>query len=99
MIIECIHCPAVKTIQYATKRERILMLGNLTGWHLLIILAVILLLFGATRLPALSRAVGQSVKIFRSETKSAKDDAVTSESSEAKPTASVPSSSDSLPKI
>ena len=26
------------------------MLGNLTGWHLLILLAVILLLFGAVRL-------------------------------------------------
>jgi sec-independent protein translocase protein TatA len=45
------------------------MFANLSGWHLLIILAVVLLLFGATRLPALSRSVGQSVRIFRSETK------------------------------
>ncbi len=43
------------------------MLGGLTGWHLLIILALILVLFGATRLPKLARSVGQSMRIFRSE--------------------------------
>lgn len=43
------------------------MLGNLTGWHALIVLAVILLLFGATKLPALARSVGQSAKIFKKE--------------------------------
>lgn len=46
------------------------MLGNLTGWHFLIVLLVVLLLFGATKLPALARSVGQSMKIFRSEMKS-----------------------------
>ncbi len=46
------------------------MLGNAFGWpHLIIILAVVLLLFGATRLPALSRSLGQSIKIFRREVK------------------------------
>jgi sec-independent protein translocase protein TatA len=50
------------------------MLGNLNGWHLVIILVVILLLFGATRLPALSKSVAQSMRIFRSETKAMKDD-------------------------
>ncbi len=43
------------------------MFANLTGWHVLIILAVILLLFGAPRLPALARSVGQSLKILRHE--------------------------------
>jgi len=46
------------------------MVGNLTGWHLLIIVAIVLLLFGATRLPALARSIGQSTKIFREEMKS-----------------------------
>jgi len=50
------------------------MFANMSGWHLLIILAVVLLLFGATRLPALSRSVGQSVRIFRSETKNLSED-------------------------
>lgn len=45
------------------------MLGNLQGWHLIIVLVVILLLFGATRLPALARSIGQSTKIFRQEMK------------------------------
>lgn len=40
---------------------------NLTGWHAIIILAAILLLFGATRLPALARSVGQSMNIVKSE--------------------------------
>lgn len=34
-----------------------------------IILAVVLLLFGATRLPALSKSLGQSIKSFRKEMK------------------------------
>ncbi|MCS5716777.1 Sec-independent protein translocase subunit TatA [Herbiconiux sp. CPCC 205763] len=50
------------------------MLGNLNGWHLVIILVVVLLLFGATRLPALSKSVAQSMRIFKSETKAMKDD-------------------------
>jgi len=44
-------------------------MANLQGWHLIIVLVVILLLFGATRLPALARSVGQSTKIFRQEMK------------------------------
>ncbi len=51
------------------------MLSNLTGWHALIILAVVVLLFGATRLPALAKAVGQSTKIFKSELSQPGDDA------------------------
>jgi sec-independent protein translocase protein TatA len=43
------------------------MLRDLGGWHFLIILAVLVLLFGATKLPALAKGVGQSVKIFRKE--------------------------------
>jgi sec-independent protein translocase protein TatA len=50
-------------------------MGNLTGWHLIIVLVVILLLFGATRLPALSKSLGQSIKIFRKEVKTEGGDA------------------------
>jgi sec-independent protein translocase protein TatA len=50
-----------------------------TGWHALIILVVILLLFGAPKLPALARSLGQSMKILKTEirddTKSAASDA------------------------
>ena len=50
------------------------MLGNLTGWHFVIILVIILLLFGAPKLPGLARSLGQSMRIFRSEVKTMKDE-------------------------
>lgn len=43
------------------------MLQNLTGWHALIVLAIVLLIFGAAKLPALARSVGQSVRILKQE--------------------------------
>lgn len=49
------------------------MLGNAFGWpHLVIILVVILLIFGASRLPALARSLGQSTKILKEELKDGK---------------------------
>jgi sec-independent protein translocase protein TatA len=50
------------------------MLGNLTGWHLVIILVVIVLLFGSTKLPALAKSVGQSMRIFKGEVKTMKEE-------------------------
>ena len=50
------------------------MLQNLSGWHALIILAVILLLFGAAKLPALAKSVGQSVRILKDEVLEADDE-------------------------
>ncbi|MCX6502372.1 MAG: Sec-independent protein translocase subunit TatA [Microbacterium sp.] len=48
------------------------------GWpHLLIILAVIILLFGAAKLPALAKSVGQSARVFKGEMKAMKDDDTT----------------------
>lgn len=39
-------------------------------WAWIIILAVVLLLFGATRLPALAKSLGQSARVLRKELKS-----------------------------
>jgi sec-independent protein translocase protein TatA len=39
------------------------------GVEWLILLAIVLLLFGARRLPDLARSVGRSMRIFRSEVK------------------------------
>ncbi len=47
---------------------------NPTGQQLLIILLVVLLLFGAKRLPDLARSMGSSIKEFRSATKDAMQD-------------------------
>ena len=44
------------------------------GWQWLLILAVILLLFGAAKLPALAKSVGQSARVFKGEMKAMKED-------------------------
>lgn len=44
-------------------------------WTWIIILAVVLLLFGATRLPALAKSLGQSARVLRKELKSDDTDA------------------------
>jgi sec-independent protein translocase protein TatA len=46
--------------------------SNLKPTEILIILLVLLLLFGARRLPDLARSVGQSVRVFRKEVKETK---------------------------
>lgn len=43
--------------------------GNLTGWHGLILLLVVLLLFAAPKLPGIARSLAQSITIFRGEVK------------------------------
>ena len=52
-------------------------LQNLTGWHALIVLAVILLFFGAAKLPSLARSVGQSARILKDEVSADTDPAPT----------------------
>ncbi|KMM47355.1 hypothetical protein CWIS_00140, partial [Cellulomonas sp. A375-1] len=42
---------------------------NLQGWHIVVLVVVILLLFGAKRLPDLAKSVGQSMRIFKREVK------------------------------
>lgn len=49
--------------------------GNaLSGWHLLVIVLVVLVLFGATKLPVFAKGLGQSIKIFRKEVTDVRDD-------------------------
>ncbi|WP_347040213.1 Sec-independent protein translocase subunit TatA [Glutamicibacter halophytocola] len=49
-------------------------MGGLQGWHLVIIIVLALLLFGAPKLPGLARSMGQSPRIFKSEVRQMKDD-------------------------
>jgi sec-independent protein translocase protein TatA len=44
-------------------------MGSLSPWHLLILVAVLVLLFGAKKLPDAARSVGRSLKILKAETK------------------------------
>lgn len=50
------------------------MLGNLGPVHLLILLIIIILLFGAPKLPGMARSLGQSMRIFKSEVDGLKND-------------------------
>lgn len=62
------------------------------GPHLWILLIVILLLFGAAKLPALAKSMGQSARIFKGEMKAMKDDdgSAGTADSVAAPTANAP---------
>lgn len=41
------------------------MLKNIDGWEIIVILLIVLLLFGAKKLPDLARSIGASAKEFR----------------------------------
>lgn len=42
-------------------------MGSLSPWHWLILLAVVVVLFGAKKLPDAARSLGKSMRIFKSE--------------------------------
>ncbi|MGH3871458.1 MAG: Sec-independent protein translocase subunit TatA [Pseudonocardiaceae bacterium] len=44
-------------------------MGIPSGWELILLLGVLVLLFGATKLPTAARSIGQSMRIFKAETK------------------------------
>ena len=51
------------------------MRGLFEGWHVIVLLIVVLLLFGYKRLPDAARSLGRSMRIFKSEVKEmGKDD-------------------------
>jgi sec-independent protein translocase protein TatA len=42
-------------------------MANLTGWHFVILLGVVVLLFGAKKLPDAARSVGQAARVLKGE--------------------------------
>jgi sec-independent protein translocase protein TatA len=44
-------------------------MAGLKGWEWLIILAIVLLLWGAPKLPGLAKSMGESIRVFRKEMK------------------------------
>jgi sec-independent protein translocase protein TatA len=48
--------------------------GSLSPWHWLILAAVMILLFGAKRLPDAARSLGKSMRIFKSEIRELHDE-------------------------
>ena len=51
-----------------------LLIGDLGTPELLIILAIVVLVFGASKLPELARGSGRALRIFKAETKGLGDD-------------------------
>lgn len=49
-------------------------MGSLSPWHLAILLAVLILMFGAKKLPDAARGLGRSLKILKAETKGLRED-------------------------
>ncbi len=52
------------------------------GWELMLILAVLVLLFGASKLPNAARSIGQSMRIFKAETKGMRSEDKTADSAQ-----------------
>lgn len=50
------------------------MLRDLGAPEIILILVVVVLVFGASRLPGVAKALGQSMKIFRNEVKGLSED-------------------------
>ncbi|MGM7677851.1 twin-arginine translocase TatA/TatE family subunit [Microbacterium sp. A94] len=83
-------------------------MGNLfAGPHLWIILIIIVLLFGAAKLPALAKSLGQSARLFKGEMKALKEDDAPAATSDApdvptvkpvQPTTSRPADQDTPPR-
>jgi sec-independent protein translocase protein TatA len=75
---------------------------NLRGSEWLILLLIVLLLFGARRLPDMARGLGRSLRIFKAETKGLMNDdakaADTVEASETSPTAAAAPTTESVPR-
>jgi sec-independent protein translocase protein TatA len=49
-------------------------MGSLSPWHLLILVGVLVLLFGAKKLPDAARGLGRSLKILKAETRDLRED-------------------------
>ena len=73
-------------------------MGELSPWHLLILAAVFVLLFGAKKLPDAARSMGKSLRIFKTEIKGLHDDdQQPSSQSQPAPVASLPAATSSDP--
>jgi sec-independent protein translocase protein TatA len=50
------------------------MSGAFKPWHIILVVAVLVLLFGAKKLPDAARSLGRSMRILKAETKGLADD-------------------------
>jgi sec-independent protein translocase protein TatA len=58
------------------------MRGLFEGWHIIILLVLLVVLFGFKRLPDAARSIGRSMRIFKSEVQEMKTDGKSAASSD-----------------
>ncbi|MEV0188847.1 Sec-independent protein translocase subunit TatA [Kitasatospora purpeofusca] len=63
--------------------------NGLEPWHLLVVLAVVILLFGSKKLPEMARGLGRSMRILKAETAAMREEGQAAEQAPA-PTAAAP---------
>lgn len=49
-------------------------MGSLSAWHWLVVLVVVVLLFGSSKLPQMARSLGQSARVLKAEARGLRDD-------------------------
>ncbi len=59
--------------------------NGLEPWHLLVVLAVVILLFGSKKLPDMARGLGKSMRVLKAETAAMREDGPAPEESPATP--------------
>lgn len=67
--------------------------------EIIIILVIVLLLFGAPKLPQLARSLGQSMRILKDETKAMRDDAPADAAAPTPPAATPPPATTPAPEV
>ena len=75
--------------------------GMLGGWEIILILAVVLILFGAKKLPELAKGLGTGIKEFKKATREATDEmnkAIDEDHRPAQTSSTPPASSGTVPQ-
>lgn len=71
--------------------------GAVKPWHIIVLAVVLILLFGAKRLPDAARALGRSMRIIKAETRGLADDDVAGKAEAQSGRAPLPHISDDEP--
>lgn len=74
-------------------------MGELSPWHLLILAAVFIVLFGSRKLPDAARALGHSMRIFKAEAKALHDDQTSTETPSVQTVAQAPAQPPAVQKV
>ena len=72
--------------------------GIVGGWEIVLILAVVLILFGARKLPELAKGLGQGIKEFKKATREVTDEISTAMDESPPPPKRLPSVNETHPE-